>query len=454
MIRSLRFVVVALAAVGGCATTTAVNPEYKALAARVDNRPTYNDSARFMQKRCVPGQKDYVMWSMEYASLCLLGGNYDAARKELLVCYKNIQTAEDENRAAAAVISDESLKLFKGEPFERAMLCTYLGWLHYIAGDYNNARIFLARADMEDATTEDDMADFRHDFQLAHYWLGRAYLQLDQPDNARVAFNNAANHVQRKNEQAEKAAIQRQQKSDLETRVRLEQKSFKEATTGKKPVANAADMSACTPIAQAAEKLPWAVGESPVIASAATPKEFFTVDYQKEVNLIIMIETGVGPIKYLVGENQFMDAIMRAPYPERQVLVYLDGHKAGQAFEVLDMFHQADTRGTSDKDRAQLAKGITQSILVRMPYVGYVAQYWNVRADWRYWRLIPGEVHVYAAQVKPGLYTLNLQAFDSNGAILPRYGLTRYYLPVQEGRENVYMMHISPEADNQYEQGK
>ncbi len=295
------------------------------------------------------------------------------------------------------------------------------------------------------------MAAFRHDFGLAHYWLGRAYLKLDQADNARIAFTKASAHLARKNEAEESAAIRKAQASARTRRIRLEQESYKQATGAKPPVAGAADMSHC--LAESELPTEWpdaAVGESPVVAVADTPEQFFTTDYQKEVNLIVLIEIGTGPIKYLVGENGFMDAIMRCPYEERKVVVYLDGHKAGAALPLVDLFHQADTRGMSEKDRVQLTKGITQSILSRVPYVGDVASHWDVRADDRYWKLLPGEVHLFAAKVRPGLYTLNVQCLDSDHFLLPRYSLTRYYIPVKDGQENIVFVHTKPEADNTY----
>ncbi|MCJ7543433.1 MAG: hypothetical protein MUP47_02525 [Phycisphaerae bacterium] len=440
-----------LLTVSGCGPDPTVMKTAKALVARVDPQPTYNDSARFLQVTYLaPHDRDYVMWSMEYASLCLMAGNYDAAKAELLQCYDDIQKRQDVEKERAAALSNEATKIFKGEPFERALVCTYLGMLHYVDGDYNNARIFCARADMEDATTEDDMAAFRHDFGLVHYWLGRAFLKLNQPDNARVAFTKASEHVVRKNEEAETASTRKSQAAARTKRIRLEQESYKLATTGKTPVPGAVDMSNCMPAAELPAEQPGAIGENPVLKVAESPEQFFTVDYQKDVNLICLIETGVGPIKYLVGENGYMDAIMRAPYEERKVVVYLNGHKVGQAISLVDMFHQADTRGMSEKDRVQLTKGVTQSVLSRMPYIGDIASYWDVRADWRYWRLMPGEVHVFAAKVKPGLYTLNLQCLDSNDCLLPRYGLTRYYIPVTEDAESVILIHTKPEADNTY----
>jgi hypothetical protein len=143
--------------------------------------------------------------------------------------------------------------------------------------------------------------------------------------------------------------------------------------------------------------------------------------------------------------------IVRAPYEDCRYLVYLDGHKAGPAFQVLDLFHQADTRGFGEKEAAQAAKGITKAILKQMPYgIGTLASFWDVQADERYWHLLPGEVHVFAAKVKPGLYSVNIQSFDSNGCLLPRYSQTRYGIPVHEGQDNVYLISNRPEADNAY----
>jgi tetratricopeptide (TPR) repeat protein len=442
----------ALLVSSGCEPDRTMEYTVKALSARVDPQPTYNASARFVETTYMkPHDKDYVMWSMEYCSLCLMGGNYDAAKAELMQCYDDIQKRQDTDKEKAAAASNEALKLFKGEPFERAMICSYLGILYYMDGDYNNARIFCTRADMEDATTEEDMKDFRHDFGLAHYWLGRAYLQLDQEDNARIAFTKASQHVPRKNEDKELAEFRKAQAKVRTDRIRLEKESYKRATTAKPPVAGAVDMSNCVPESELPAARPGVeAGENGVILAADSPQQFFTVDYQKQVNLILMIEIGAAPIKYLIGENGYMDAIIRAPYEERKVVVYLNGQKAGPALPLADLFQQADTRGTSEKDRLQITKGVTKSVLTRMPYVGDAFAYWDVRADDRSWKLMPGEVHVFAAKVQPGLYTLNVQCLDSNNCLLPRYSLTQYYVPVMDGKENIVFIHTKPEADNIY----
>jgi len=427
----------------------------KAMSARVDIEPTYAESATFLQQSYLSTHdKDYVMWAMDYSSLCIMGGSYDAAREELLKCFLDIENRQDTDKETAAALSNESAKIFKGEPFERAMVCLYLGILKYMQGDYNNARIFCTRANMADATTEDNMADFRHDFRLAHYWLGRTYLKLGDEGNARVAFGKAGQYVPRKGGESETRSIRKAQARARTERMSLEKKCYEKNSTGEEAVPGIADMSPSPAMAEAPRQLsgrvPSSTPASPVIRGTDDPSEFLSLPYQKQVNLILIVETGIGPIKILTGENMAFDQIMRAGYSERNVQVHLDGHRAGKAFPMVDLFHQADTRGRSEKDDAQLAKGITQSVLSRIPYVGSVASYWNVQADHRYWHLLPGELHVFAAKVKPGTYTVTLDCFDANDYLLPRHRQTRYTLPVRAGGESIYFLHTKPEADNLY----
>ena len=46
----------------------------------------------------------------------------------------------DGGRTLGAVLVDEKIHIWKGEPFERAMANFYLGLIYYMRGDYDNAR--------------------------------------------------------------------------------------------------------------------------------------------------------------------------------------------------------------------------------------------------------------------------------------------------------------------------
>ncbi|MDK1032040.1 MAG: hypothetical protein QGD94_08550, partial [Planctomycetia bacterium] len=410
--------VLAMVLVVGCGPPKEQMMLFKALGARGDRQPTYVESARFLRKTYLrKHDKDYVQWSMDYGSICMMSGNYGAAKAELLRCFKDIEMRKDIDSEKAATVSNESLKIFKGEPFERAMVATYLGMLHYLEGDYNNARIFCTRADMSDATTADNMSDYRHDFRLAQYWLGRSFMKLGKPGNARVAFRKAGERIPRKREEKELKYLRKTQDRARKKRVKQEKKTFARASGGKVPIVGVADLSASPALSEMASvQVGAGAKEKPAVTLAAsTLAQFLTTDFQKQVNLILVIEVGSGPVKFLAGQSGEMDQIIRAPYEERQVLVYLNGRTVGPAFQMLDMFHQADPRGTTEKDRLQAVKGGTKYILSQLPYVGMVASAWDVPADHRYWRLLPGEVDIFAAKLEPGIYTVGLDCFDVNG---------------------------------------
>jgi hypothetical protein len=54
-------------------------------------------------------------------------------------------------RAVAAVWINEKLKIWKGEPYERAMASFYLGLVYYIRHDYGNARAAFEKRPLQAA---------------------------------------------------------------------------------------------------------------------------------------------------------------------------------------------------------------------------------------------------------------------------------------------------------------
>ncbi len=444
---------VAVLAVCGASTATSAAPqpsENVKRSQKAQKAGGWQKVALVYQSYRADHDQNYVMWTLDYASCCLLAGNYDEAGKALMEARYDIQKHQDKTRENLAAIGRENIKLFKGEPFEQAMLCCYLGLMHYIDGDYNNARIFFNQANKQDATTGDNMKEFRDDFGLAHYWLGRSYMKIDQPDNARIAFRKAAQQPPHKGQNKEQVSLKKAQDKQRKERTKVEQDVYKAATTGDKKVDGVFD-AAATP---AARELPaqlagWTDSDpTPVELCTDKREDFFSVDYQQQVNFILVVEMGSSPVKIA---NDYGDHIVPSLYQERGAIVYVDGHRAGPTFLVLDMYHQAATRGKSEKDAGQMAKGITKQILKQMPFgVGTVASHWQIQADERFWHMLPGEVQIFAARVNPGLHTIGLQCFDANGYVLPRYRMTSYYIPVQANQDNVYVVRTRAEADNVY----
>ena len=100
-------------------------------------------------------------------------------------------------RSLGAAVISENIKIWKGEPFERAMVNFYLGLIYYTRQDYNNARACFENAlfklrdygpgfDQGDAYREQET-----NFALGYLMLGKSYQRLGRNDDAAKAFQRA-----------------------------------------------------------------------------------------------------------------------------------------------------------------------------------------------------------------------------------------------------------------------
>jgi tetratricopeptide (TPR) repeat protein len=424
----------------------------EAMSVRQAIAPDYRTAISVLEEyranlNCKP---EYVLYGMSATAVAVCAGNYRDAERighETYVAFKKYEDASAETRAAWG---NEAIKFFKGEPHERSMLAWYLGLTAYVRGEYNDARVFFMQSLLSAATRDEDMKDFRDDFQLGHYWLGRAYLKLGDESNARVAFQKAAASRLHRGQERETDAIRKRRAREYQEELRQEAVTFREASGEKKPVTGAVDLSK----AQSREGLPPmtpnASAETPVRRSAATLEAFLDPAFQREVNLVVVVELGLGPRKYLAGTQNERDEVAWTPYKERIVEIYIDGHQAGQAFCLCDMYHQAVTRGVQTRRGRQTGKVIAKEILRRMPYVGGIFAYWDIAGDARCVPVLPGEVHVFGAQVGPGCHTVALQCSDASGNLLPRYAIERHFIPVPADGERVLVMQTKENQDNDY----
>ncbi len=103
-------------------------------------------------------------------------------------------------RTAGAVLIDEKMKIWKGEPFERAMVNFYLGAIYYIRRDYENARAAFENAlfklreygEKDDGIDPDDYREIESNFALAYLMLGKSWIGLGREDLARSNLARAA----------------------------------------------------------------------------------------------------------------------------------------------------------------------------------------------------------------------------------------------------------------------
>src|SRR6185436_12119761 len=75
-------------------------------------------------------------------SAALADYNLREAEAAFLRAYEVINSVGVNNggRTLGAVLVDEKIKVWRGEPFDRAMLNFYLGLVYYMQHDYDNAR--------------------------------------------------------------------------------------------------------------------------------------------------------------------------------------------------------------------------------------------------------------------------------------------------------------------------
>ncbi len=90
----------------------------------------------------------------------------DQALDRIEAIYANDEAA----KAARSKFTLESIKDFKGDPYERAMAYYYRGLLFLREGDYGNARASFVSAEYQDTVSESE--EFQSDFALMNYLAG------------------------------------------------------------------------------------------------------------------------------------------------------------------------------------------------------------------------------------------------------------------------------------------
>ena len=100
-------------------------------------------------------------------------GQFAIARKafdQAIARIDQIYADDPSAKKALSVFSEEKVKDFKGEPYERAMTYYYRGLLYLQEGDYQNARASFLAADLQGTMAEKET--FAGDFGLMKYLAG------------------------------------------------------------------------------------------------------------------------------------------------------------------------------------------------------------------------------------------------------------------------------------------
>ena len=141
--------------------------------------------------------EDFVLNNVRLGSAALAEYDLDEAEDAFLRAYEVINSVgvNDGGRSLGAVLVDEKVKIWKGEPFERAMVNFYLGLIYYMREDYGNARaafenaLFKLRDYKDPKSKSSDYSEQESNFVAALVMLGKSWQKLGRDDLARATFD-------------------------------------------------------------------------------------------------------------------------------------------------------------------------------------------------------------------------------------------------------------------------
>ena len=177
--------------IAGCASS----PEYdeEALAAYLQDKP--DELRGVFGKVVTEGERNHVLNRLR-AGVAAMDAGHDAlaarAFDEALLTIEALYGGNEEAAKARSLFSAEDRKVFRGEPYERAMAYYYRGILHLKDGDYENARASFKSGSLQDTLAEQE--EFQQDFALLEYLEGWASQCNGDMDLASEAYSAAKRH--------------------------------------------------------------------------------------------------------------------------------------------------------------------------------------------------------------------------------------------------------------------
>jgi tetratricopeptide (TPR) repeat protein len=159
----------------------------------------YEQSMNLLRLLAQQTNEDFVLNNCRLGSAALTSYHLDEAEAAFLRAYEVINSVgvNDGGRSLGAVLVDEKIKIWKGEPFERAMANFYLGLIYYIHQDYGNARaafenaLFKLRDYSDESAKKDQYREQESNFVVATIMLGKCWQHLGRDDLAHANFDHA-----------------------------------------------------------------------------------------------------------------------------------------------------------------------------------------------------------------------------------------------------------------------
>lgn len=129
--------------------------------------------------------KDVLLYDLAILSAAVHKGDAEEVKKAGGRAQQQMWGYEGAGAGVASLVSAEALRLYKGEPFEKAMASMYLGIAYFNEQDYDNARAAFTKAVFAVQTKDENI---RPDFAAPYLLLSKTYLKLKDEDNARITL--------------------------------------------------------------------------------------------------------------------------------------------------------------------------------------------------------------------------------------------------------------------------
>jgi len=163
------------------------------------NQYAYGDAVAYFRANRVMPHVDYALESLRLGSAAIAAGQYAEAKqafRDAVGILDSFHTNTDLQKWAA-LVGQETVKVFKGEPYERAMAHYYLGLLYYAEADYGNASACFRNAlfklkvyDEQNDLQTDDAAE--SELGIAWYLLARCRQRMNDVENSKRCFQYAS----------------------------------------------------------------------------------------------------------------------------------------------------------------------------------------------------------------------------------------------------------------------
>lgn len=162
----------------------------------------YPQAEATMRGPALKKDESFVLNNCRLGSCAIAAADYPTAEDAFWQAYTVMNSVNVNNggRALGASLIQENIKVWKGEPFERAMAHYYLGLLNLRKGDYDNARaafqnsLFKLRdyaTDSKKGPESSRYAEYESQFALGYFGLGLSNLRLGEPQLAEASFAKA-----------------------------------------------------------------------------------------------------------------------------------------------------------------------------------------------------------------------------------------------------------------------